>query len=54
MHNSVERAQSLLDAGADPAIKNDKGQTAADMAVQKGNKEVLKILQSARRGGAGG
>ena len=54
MHNSVERAQLLLDAGADPAIKNDKGQTAADMAVQEGNKEVLKILQSARPRAADG
>ena len=54
MHNSVERAQVLLDAGADPAIKNDKGQTAADMAVQEGNKEVLKILQSARPRAADG
>jgi ankyrin repeat protein len=46
MHNSVERAQALLDAGADPAIKSDAGQTAADMAVQEGNKEVAELLMS--------
>ena len=37
MHNSVERAQVLLEAGADAAIKSDEGQTAADMAAQSGN-----------------
>ena len=46
MHNSVERAQALLEAGADPAIKSDEGQTAADMAAQNGNTEVLEILRS--------
>ncbi|MGB7555195.1 MAG: ankyrin repeat domain-containing protein [Candidatus Korobacteraceae bacterium] len=50
MHNSVERAQALLKAGADPAIQSDEGQTAADMAAQNGNKGVLEVLQSFRRG----
>ena len=45
MHNSVERAQALLEAGADPAIRSDDGLTAAEMAAQKGNKEVLELLQ---------
>ena len=45
MHNSVERAQALLDAGADRTIRNDEGLTAAEMAAQKGNKEVLELLQ---------
>jgi len=44
MHNSVERAQALLDAGADRAIRNDDGLTAAEMAAQKGNQEVLEVL----------
>jgi uncharacterized protein len=46
MHNSVERAQALLDAGADRAIRNDDGLTAAEMAEQKGNREVLELLQT--------
>ena len=46
MHNSVERAQALLDAGADPAVKSDAGQTAAEMAVQNGNREVVELLSS--------
>ena len=45
MHNSVERAQALLEAGADPAIRSDDGLTAAEMAAQKGNREVLELLQ---------
>jgi len=28
----VEMVQALLDAGADPALKSDEGQTAADKA----------------------
>ncbi|MGO9515590.1 MAG: ankyrin repeat domain-containing protein [Candidatus Korobacteraceae bacterium] len=47
MHNSVERAQALLEAGADTAIRSDDGLTAAEMAGQKGNTEVLELLQSA-------
>ena len=46
IHNSVERAQALLDAGADRAVRNDDGLTAAEMAEQKGNKEVLDLLNS--------
>jgi uncharacterized protein len=45
MHNSLERARALLEAGADPAIRSDDGLTAAEMAAQKGNKEVLELLQ---------
>jgi len=30
--DSVEMVQALLDAGADPSLKNDDGQTAADKA----------------------
>jgi uncharacterized protein len=47
MHNSVERAQALLDAGADRTIRTDDGLTAAEMAAQKGNKDVLELLQAA-------
>jgi len=46
MHNSVERAQALLDAGADITIRSDDGLTAAEMAAQKGNKEVLELLNA--------
>jgi len=46
MHNSVERAQALLEAGADLAIRSDDGLTAAQMATQKGNQEVLAVLQA--------
>ena len=47
MHNSVERAQALLDAGADRTIRDDDGLTAAEMAAQKGNREVLEIILQA-------
>jgi ankyrin repeat protein len=46
MHNSVERAQALLAAGADRSIRSDDGLTAAAMAEEKGNKEVLSVLNS--------
>ena len=46
MHNSVERAQALLDAGADRSIRSDDGLTAAEMAAQKGNQEVLALLNA--------
>ena len=46
MHNSVERAQALLDAGADLAIRTDEGLTAAEMAEQKGSKNVLELLNA--------
>ncbi len=46
MHNSLERAQALLEAGADRAIRSDDGLTAAEMAAQKGNKEVLELLNA--------
>ncbi len=45
MHNSVERAQALLDAGADRTVRSDDGLTAAEMAEQRGNREVLELLQ---------
>ena len=31
----------LLSKGADPGIKNDEGKSALDMAISKGNKEIL-------------
>jgi len=34
-HDNVEMAQALLEAGADPALRNDEGQTAADKAGPK-------------------
>jgi uncharacterized protein len=46
MHNSVERARALLEAGADRAIRSDDGVTAAEMAAQKGNKDVLELLDA--------
>src|SRR5208283_4705700 len=46
MHNSVERVQALLAAGADCALRNDDGLTAVEMAEQKGNQEVLELLNT--------
>ena len=46
MHNSVERAQALLAVGADRNIRSDDGLTAAEVAAQKGNKDVLEVLQA--------
>jgi len=45
MHNSAERARALLEAGADPSIRSDDGLTAAEMAAQKGNRDVLEVLE---------
>jgi uncharacterized protein len=46
IHNSVERVRALLEAGADRTVRSDEGLTAAEMAEQKGNKEVLELLTS--------
>jgi ankyrin repeat protein len=45
MHNNVEMVNALLGAGADPAIKNDEGQTAADMAANAGATDVVELFR---------
>jgi ankyrin repeat protein len=41
-HDNVEMAQALLDAGADPSLKSDDGQTAA----VKAGPAVAAVLKS--------
>jgi ankyrin repeat protein len=35
----------MLDAGADTTIRDIRGLTALDLAVQQGNEEALQLLQ---------
>ncbi len=35
----------LLEHDADITIKNDEGKTALDIALEKGNKEIVKLLE---------
>ena len=50
-NNSAPMIGFLMDAGADPALKNARGQTATDIAVLNGNQEAaqaIKVLASTR------
>jgi ankyrin repeat protein len=40
----------LLDSGADPNLKDDKGQTALDMAIKDGRHEGTEILKRLKSG----
>ncbi len=45
----------LIDAGADPTLKNSLGQTAADVAERNGNLEAqqaIKVLSAAKSASA--
>jgi hypothetical protein len=46
--NSIEMIESLLDAGADPALPSRDGRSAAEMAAHRGRGDVLAMLE--RRG----
>ena len=41
-HDNVEMAQALLDAGADPSLRSDDGQSA----VEKAGPAVAELLKS--------
>jgi len=43
-HNSAPMIGLLMDAGADPAIKNQQGQTATDVATKNGNLEAAQAI----------
>jgi len=45
-HNEVVTA--LLAAGADSRMRNRSGQSALDLALNKGNREIVAILESHR------
>lgn len=54
-HNSAPMIGLLMDAGADPAIKDQQGQTATDIAEKNGNLEAAQailVLGSARSAAA--
>lgn len=40
----TEAAKALLAGGANPDIKNDDGQTAADLAVAYGHPEIATLI----------
>jgi ankyrin repeat protein len=46
--NSLEMIEALLDAGADPALRNRDGRSAAEMSAHRGRGDVLAALE--RRG----
>ncbi len=54
-HNNPPMIGLLIDAGADPTLKNSQGQTAADVAELNGNLEALqaiRVLSSAKSASA--
>lgn len=54
-HNNPPMIGMLIDAGADPALKNNLGQTAADVAERNGNLEAqqaIKVLSAAKSASA--
>jgi ankyrin repeat protein len=50
---AMEVARLLLGLGADPSIRNNEGQTAADRARARGLDEVADLLAREERGGSG-
>ncbi len=48
-----EMAETLLRYGADPALGNDEGKTSADIALERGHRELLRILERGRSRAAG-
>jgi ankyrin repeat protein len=54
-HNSAPMIGLLMDAGADPALKNQQGQTATEVAERNGNLEAAQailVLSSGRSAAA--
>lgn len=52
--NDVDLVHNLMRHGADVTGKfHDSGKTALALAEEKGNKEIVKLLQVARAGGSG-
>jgi ankyrin repeat protein len=46
--NKTEALKVLLEYGADPAQKNEKGETAYDWAVREEHKPIIEILKKLR------
>jgi hypothetical protein len=44
-HNQVGVAKLLLSKGADGSVRNQQGQTARDLALETGNKDLMNILR---------
>ena len=47
--NKTEVLKVLLEYGADPAQKNDKGETAYDWAVREEHKSAIEMLKKLRQ-----
>lgn len=43
--NSLWKTETLINAGADPFIKNRNGKTAFDLATEKDNTYIAEIIQ---------
>jgi len=52
MYGTAEAVKLLLDAGADPLLKNAKGVTAIDFARQAQKEAVVDLIAAAIRGRA--
>jgi len=50
----IRLAKWLLDNGADASLKDYEGNTAADVAQERGNDDIAKILAGASSSGGGG
>jgi ankyrin repeat protein len=48
LNHRTANAKALLEAGADPSIKNDESKTALDIAKDSDAKEIVKLLEGAR------
>lgn len=44
----MEKLKMLIANGADPSLKNTIGKSAMDLANEKGDPELIKLLQSGK------
>ena len=44
---NAEQVKELLRRGADPTSKNTKGESVLDIAIRRGNKEVIELIEQA-------
>ncbi|MEI7514430.1 MAG: ankyrin repeat domain-containing protein [Betaproteobacteria bacterium] len=44
MYGDTATVQALLDAGADPGLRNDKDMSAVDFALQSGNEDSARLI----------
>jgi hypothetical protein len=46
-YGRIESVRLLLERGADPSLKDDRGKTAADIAAEQGHQAVAQLLRDA-------